>query len=380
MGSEGDGPIPHRPPPPETAVIEPRLNLPEDPDRIAGQMVLCGFAGKTLPDEVRRALAEGRLAGVVLFARNLGGPDEVRALTGSIRAASELPPLVAVDQEGGRVSRLQPPFTQWPSMRALGRRDDPALAREIAAAVADELLAVGINLNFAPVLDVDSNPSNPVIGDRSLGPKPERVTALGAAMIEGFLSAGLLCCAKHFPGHGDTGADSHQELPTVTADRATISRRELPPFAAAIAAGVPVVMAAHVKFTALDHYYPASISPRILDGLLREELGFRGVIVTDDLEMGALMKNMPLTDAAFAAARAGADLLLVCSGPAPAEAARRALKDAMRMGALSEGRSLLSVQRALALKERFTSRPAAADPRVIGCVRHQELAERVRGG
>ena len=357
-----------------------RLTLPEDPNQITGQMVLCGFAGKTLTDDARRALAEGRLAGVVLFARNLGTPAEVRALTDSIRAAAALPPLIAIDQEGGRVSRLAAPFTQWPAMRELGRRDDPALARDTAAAIAAELLAAGINTDLAPVLDVDSNPDNPVIGDRSLGPDPARVAALGAAMIEGFHAAGLNCCAKHFPGHGDAAIDSHLDLPTVTADRATLDRRELPPFVAAIAAGAPMVMAAHVKFTALDRYYPASISPRILSTLLREELGFAGVVATDDLEMGALAKYMPLADAAYSAARAGADLLLCCSGPGPAEEARRAIRDAISAGVLPEGQAIASARRVLSLKEQYLlpGGERRIDPAVIGCEAHRALADRIR--
>jgi len=251
------------------------------------------------------------------------------------------------------VQRFKEPFPIRPSMREFAKKADAAAAREMAREIGRELLAAGVNVNFAPVLDVDSNPDNPVIGDRSLGMDPERVAHLAAAMIEGFGEAGLVCCGKHFPGHGDTVLDSHHELPVVEAGRELLERRELVPFAEAIKARVPMIMTAHVKVPALDPYYPATISRSILNDLLREEMGFDGVIVTDDLEMGALSKNMPVTDAAFSAQRAGADLMLVCSGPEAAEEARLALVEGVRHGVIPEGDLILSARRVLRIKEKF---------------------------
>jgi beta-N-acetylhexosaminidase len=358
-----------------------RLEVPADPDLMAGQMTIGGFAGKTLPDPVQRALGEGRLAGVILMGRNLGTPPETRALTDSIRAASPLPPLIMVDQEGGRVMRLPEPFTPWPSLRELGRKDESGLARETAAAMAAELTAAGINVNLAPVLDVDSNPANPVIGDRSLGLDPERVAILGTAMIEGFRQAGLICCAKHFPGHGDAAVDSHSDLPVVDADRATLDRRELRPFEAAVHARVPMVMTAHVKYPGLDPYYPATLSHPILTQLLRLEMGFGGVILTDDLEMGALARYMPIADAAYSAVKAGADLLLSCSGLEAAEAVGKTVREGLKHGLLNMDQVMLAVRRVLALKEQYLlAAPAVApEPAVIGCARHRQLAQRIRG-
>jgi len=351
------------------------IEIELDPDIVAGQMVVGAFEGRALPAEVEMALAGGLLSGVILFESNLGSPEEVRDLTDAVRDAAPVPPFIAIDQEGGRVQRLKEPFTVWPSMKALGKKNDAGMAREVAGAIAAELLSVGINTNFAPVLDVDSNPDNPVIGDRSLGSDPGRVARLGAAMIEGFNHAGLISCAKHFPGHGDTSEDSHHEMPTADADRETLDRRELVPFAAAIKAKVPAIMTAHVKVPALDNYYPATISPTILDDLLRIEMGFDGVIVADDLEMGAIARNMPIEDAAFSAARAGVDLMLVCAGPDRAETVRGAIAQAIKTGALDFAAATAAARRVIGLKERLLEPVAARElvAKVVGREEHLAL-------
>jgi beta-N-acetylhexosaminidase len=357
------------------------LEIRLEPGLMSGQMVVAGFEGRTLPGEVERALSRGSLSGVILFERNLGAPGEVRELTDAIRASSSLPPIIAVDHEGGRVLRLSEPFTQWPPLSVLGGKDTRT-AREVAGAMAAELLAVGINTNFAPVLDVDSNPDNPVIGDRSFGPDPDKVAHLGAAMIEGFRQAGLISCGKHFPGHGDASVDSHDDLPVVEVDRPTLERRELVPFQEAIAARAPMIMTAHLKATALDRYYPATISRRVLNDLLRDEMGFNGVIITDDLEMGALSKHMPLKDAAYSAVRAGADLLLVCSGIDRAEEARLALEEGLKQEVLEFGEATRSIRRILALKEEYLLKEQLSRNsinEVVGCAKHREIYEKVAG-
>lgn len=352
------------------------LEIQLDPEPMSGQMVVCGFEGKSLSTETLRALSSGRLSGVILFAKNLGTPEEVRDLTDAVRSSSSLPPFIAIDQEGGRVTRTSEPFTAWPSMAALGGKDT-RLAGEVARAMAAELLAVGINTNLAPVLDVNSNPDSPVIGDRSLGPDAQKVAHLGRAMIEGFMEAGILCCAKHFPGHGDASVDSHLDLPAVDADRATLDRRELLPFVEAVAARVPMIMTAHLKTTALDRYYPATISKQIIRELLREEMGFDGLVITDDLEMGALAKYMPIADSAYSAVRAGADLLLVCSGPGPAEEARKVIVEGIRQGIIDIGEATLSVRRIIRAKERYLEKgppPRSGIAEMVGCGKHRELA------
>jgi beta-N-acetylhexosaminidase len=355
-----------------------KLEVEMNPEVLAGQMILAGFEGKTAGKELKEALSRGWITGVILFDRNIESPRQVRDLTDAVRDAAPYPPIIAVDHEGGRVQRLKGPFTRWPAARGLGRKADPRLARDVAMAMAAELLAVGVNLNLAPVLDLDLGRDNAAIGDRALATDPALAGSLGAAMIEGFNEAGIISCPKHFPGHGDAAEDSHQELAVIAADRATLDHRELVPFREAIKARAPMIMAGHLKVPALDKYYPASISRTILHELLREQLGFDGVIVTDDLEMGALAKYMPLADAAFSAVRAGADLLLVCSGLKPALAVRETLLEAVKQRALAAGELARAALGVLALKEERLMAgppPRTAIAYSIGNDDHQELAK-----
>jgi beta-N-acetylhexosaminidase len=240
--------------------------------------------------------------------------DLVRELQSVARDARlELPLLVAVDQEGGRVARLLEPWTIWPTARALGQTEDERLARQMGEALAAELSACGIRLDFTPVMDVDTNPANPVIGDRSYGSDPELVGKMGVAIIHGLQDKGVAACAKHFPGHGDTDLDSHLALPAVDHSRARLDEIELPPFRRAIEAGVASFMTAHVIVRELDDAVPATLSPRIVQGLLREELGFEGVIFSDDLEMKAVSGRWGYAEAAILSMSAGCDAIPVCS-------------------------------------------------------------------
>jgi beta-N-acetylhexosaminidase len=211
-----------------------------------------------------------------------------------------------VDQEGGRVARLKEPWTVWPAARAVGRTGSAATAREMGQALAEELRACGIRYDFAPCVDVDTNPRNPVIGDRSFGDDPDLVARLGAAMIEGLQQGGVAASAKHFPGHGDTDVDSHLDLPSVDHSRARLDEIELRPFRAAIAAGVASVMTSHVLVREIDDARPATLSPAVITGLLRQELGYTGVVVTDDLEMQALAKHWRPAQIAVLGAQAAA--------------------------------------------------------------------------
>ena len=319
-----------------------------------GQALFVGFQGHRVPDALAALVAAGRVGGVVLFARNIESPDQVRALVKSLHAAApaEVPLLVAVDQEGGRVQRLRAPWTVWPPMRAVGDRNDESATRSLAAALASELLDLGIGLDFAPVVDVATEPSNPVIGDRSFGSTPDRVSRQGAAFVEGLQGAGVAACAKHFPGHGDTTRDSHHELPTLAHDLARLRRVELPPFRAALGAGVASIMTAHILFPALDPLRPATLSPAILS-LLRHELGFDGVIFSDDLEMRAVADTHSIADRVRGCLAAGVDALLVCSEHALWEEALAVLEGTPRT-VLAE-----PLRRVAALKQRFAG-PARA--------------------
>src|SRR5689334_12357257 len=250
--------------------------------REIGQLLIAGFNGHQIPAELRSLAKEFGLGGVILFARNVDAPEQVAELAhDASRLVPDLPPWVSVDQEGGRVARLKRPFTEWPPMATLGRSGDVRLAERFARALASELKAVGITLDYAPVLDIHTNPKNPVIGDRALSETAEGVARLGAAIVTALQNEGVAACGKHFPGHGDTQADSHLELPLVEHPLERLRSVEFVPFRAAIAAGVATMMTAHVFMPALDERRPATLSRRVVFDLLREELRFDGVILSD---------------------------------------------------------------------------------------------------
>lgn len=314
-----------------------------DLQRLAGAVLVGGFDGTVLPDETRARLSAGHLAGVIAFRRNLvlrDGAVDLDALCALTRAVADAPspqglrPVFAIDQEGGRVARLGSPFLRLPPMRRLGRAGDLGLTERCGAALGAELYALGVTLDFAPVCDVDSNPDNPVIGDRAFSDAPEAVSAHAVAFLRGMQSAGVAACAKHFPGHGDTSTDSHLTLPVLPHARERLDAVELAPFRAAFAAGVATVMTAHVRFDALDPDVPATLSPKVIAGLLRGELAAGRddlVIVSDDLLMRAVADTWDVAEAAVAAVAAGCDLVLVCADPVAQVRARRAL--AARAGA-----------------------------------------------
>jgi len=261
-----------------------------------------------------------------LFRRNVGDVGALQALTAELHAISpDRPILVAIDQEGGRVSRLDEPFTQFPAAAVVGRALSPHLAYRQGVAMGEELRSIGIDIDFAPVLDVASNPDNPVIGDRSFGNHPRTVSRLGISVVHGLQRTGVIPCGKHFPGHGDTDKDSHHELPVVRRSLGEIERTELFPFRRAIQSGLQAVMSAHVVFTELDASRPATLSRAILTDLLRERLRFRGVVFSDDMEMKAISAQYAPGDAAIQALEAGVDWLLFCEKLESAEAAIHSL-------------------------------------------------------
>jgi beta-N-acetylhexosaminidase len=278
-----------------------------------GQLLFAGFEGTALPEDLAALVAAGRVGGVVLFARNVGSPEQLRALVSELheRAPAASPLTVAIDQEGGRVQRLRAPWTEWPPMRRLGERGSPADSEAVARALGRELADLRVDLDFAPVADVDTNPANPVIGDRSFSRDPEQVARHAVAFALGLQREGVAACAKHFPGHGDTSVDSHLDLPRIEHDRERLERVELVPFRALAAAGVASMMTAHVLIPRLDPDRPATLSPRAL-ALLREEIGYPGLVFSDDLEMRAIADRFPPAEVARGALAAGVDALLVC--------------------------------------------------------------------
>ncbi len=279
-----------------------------------GQLLFAGFAGTALPEDLAALIGAGRVGGVVLFARNVGSPEQTRALVAELheRAPAVAPLTVAIDQEGGRVQRLRAPWTEWPPMRRLGERGSPAETEALARALGRELADLRLDLDFAPVADVDTNPANPVIGDRSFSRDPEEVARHAVAFTLGLQGEGVAACAKHFPGHGDTSVDSHLDLPRIEHDRERLERVELVPFRALAAAGVASMMTAHVSLPRLDPALPATLSPRVL-ALLREEIGYQGLVFSDDLEMRAVADRFTPGEVTRGALNAGVDALLVCS-------------------------------------------------------------------
>ena len=290
--------------------------VPSSTRRDIGQLLIGSMPGTTVPAELRSLAREFQLGGVILFTRNIEAPAQVAELSHDIQSlAAEMPLWVSIDQEGGRVARLQAPFTEWPPMAVLGRCGDPAVASRFAVALAAELRAVGITLDYTPVLDIHTNPKNPVIGDRALAADAAMVGTLGAAIVRGLQDNGVAACGKHFPGHGDTSVDSHDELPIVEHPPDRIERVECVPFLDAIRADVAFIMTAHLLVPSLDEDTPATLSRRIVHDLLRKKLGFGGVILSDDLEMEALARTYPVPEAAVQAIAAGCDAVLVCRSP-----------------------------------------------------------------
>jgi beta-N-acetylhexosaminidase len=334
--------------------------------RRIGQLLIAGFNGEQLPVELKSIAAEFGLGGVILFARNVVEPEQVAGLSGeAARLVPDMPLWVSVDQEGGRVARLKAPFTEWPPMATLGRSGDPALAERFARALASELRAVGISLDYAPVLDIHTNPKNPVIGDRALAETAEHVASLGAVIVRALQAGGVAACGKHFPGHGDTSADSHLELPVVEHPPDRLRAIEFVPFRSAIEAGVATIMTAHVFVPSLDEARPATLSKAVVTDILRRELGFEGVIISDDLEMKAIAAAYAVPSAAVMAIDAGCDGLLICSGDYAAQAAAlEELVHAVEDGRLRTERVDDALKRQVRAKERFFA--GAAPSRTLG--------------
>jgi beta-N-acetylhexosaminidase len=346
--------------------------------RDVGQLLWIGFETPSLEADLARRLAAGEAGAVILFRRNIdevtspGGTEPVlnvpalvdlnRSLHEAAAEAGERL-LIAVDQEGGSVQRVRAPATRWPPMHRLaGLSDDVAenLARRMGAAMGRELAALGFDIDFAPVLDVNTNPANPVIGDRAFSSEPEAAARRALAFAAGLTDAGILSCGKHFPGHGDTAQDSHFVLPRLPHDLDRLRRVELVPFAAAAAAGLPMIMTAHVVFEALDADVPATLSRRVLGEILRGELAYRGLVVSDDLDMKAIADHIGAADAAVRAIEAGCDVLLLCRDRANQDAAFEAL---VRAGESSPAlRTRIAESAAAVRRLKSTPPPPRPDP------------------
>jgi beta-N-acetylhexosaminidase len=339
-----------------------------------------GFDGLTVPDHLL-PLLEAELGGVILFRRNLQDVEQICRLTAGLHAAAASPLLVGVDQEGGRVTRLPSPFLAPPAAAILGAVNDERLTADLARAVGRELKVAGFTWNLAPVLDVHTNPANPVIGDRAFSSDPDRVARLGVAVIQGLTQAGILATAKHFPGHGETETDSHLTLPESPQSGARWRAVEFVPFRRAILAGVPLVMVAHLRCPALDPEAPSSLSRAVITGILREELGYDGVVVSDDLEMAAIAARFNPGEAAVRFLEAGGDLILFCQDAARQRTAIAAVEAAVRTRRLPEARLLASLDRIAGLRKRLETTRTPVDVEaaraIVGAPEHQRLLQTI---
>jgi beta-N-acetylhexosaminidase len=338
--------------------------------RDVGQLLWIGFEGTSADEDLIRRLHTGEAGAAILFRRNLaeeGGELDIPALLSlneSLHAAASQADdrlLIAVDQEGGQVQRVRAPATRWPPMlRLADLADEPAaaLARKMGEAMGRELASLGFDIDFAPVLDVHTNEANPIIGDRAFAREPEAAATRALAFAEGLAAAGMIPCGKHFPGHGDTDHDSHHVLPRLSHPLDRLRRVELLPFARAAKAGIPMIMTAHVVFEALDPGVPATLSRRVITDLLRGELAYRGLIVSDDLDMKAIADTIGVGEAAVAAIEAGCDVLLLCRDRSHQDLAYEALVQAGEKSSSFQERLARSAAAVRALK----SRPEAARP------------------
>jgi beta-N-acetylhexosaminidase len=341
--------------------------------------LLLGFPGLEISPDLSEMLRDG-LPGVAIYPRNFRSPQQLRTLTDAIRHAADASIIIGIDQEGGTKFSLPEPFTQWPSPEELGRIGDAALVEEISRVIAVELRAAGVNTDFAPMLDLAVNPESPVTKGRSFGRDPHVGARMGAAFLRGLAAEGVFGCAKHFPGHGDAMLDPHQDLPIFHGTHERLRQEEFVPFAAAIAADVPMIMTAHILLPRIDSEVPASLSSRVLQGMLREDLRFNGAILADDLGMGALSRRYGGGDSAIMTLRAGTDIAMLCHDSSVVPATVQALASAVDQGRFDSAEWSSSGQRVSALREKIAAADRPTPPlEVIGCREHLLLAQKAHG-
>lgn len=378
---------PQAPAPASSAAEAPTEPPTEDPvqkqlagmtaEEKIGQLVVAGFDGYEVDDTLASLITDGHIGGVILFSRNISGAQQLCALTNGIKktAGSAIPLLIGMDEEGGMVTRLPDDVLSMPGAYALAQSGNPDTCYDGGMQIASQLKAFGLATGFSPDLDIWSNPNNTVIGDRAYGTDAQSVVKYGIAAMKGVRDGGAVPVVKHFPGHGDTDADSHYSLPVISKTKEALLAQELVPFREAIKQGVPAVMAGHLQCTQLDGEYPASLSKKIVQGLLRDELGFDGVVFTDDLTMGAVTENYSLGNACVLAVNAGCDMLLVCHEYENAATALAALKEAVENGEITMDRLDEAVTRILRMKADYniTSEPVGTPDTAALNARTQEF-------
>lgn len=337
----------------EALVILESMTLEEK----LGQMIIIGFNGIKPDDTVIKIIQENHAGGVILFSRNIENSEQLTGLINELKdinSVNKLPLFISVDQEGGRVNRLPEGSKNFPSGKTLGRKNNRELSFKTGQDIGEALLSFGFNMDFAPVMDILSNPKNTVIGDRAFGSTPDIVSSLAVEIMKGLQSKNVISVIKHFPGHGDTSVDSHAKLPVVNHDITRLYDFELIPFKEAIENGADVIMAAHIKFPKIDDSgKPATLSGKMLTDILRGDLEFTGVIITDDMEMGAISKNYSVEESSVDTVKAGADIILMCHSYEKQKTALEALKAAVENGEISIERIDESVDRIIRLKQKY---------------------------
>ncbi|MEH7179193.1 beta-N-acetylhexosaminidase [Neobacillus vireti] len=322
-----------------------------------GQMLMFGLEEDHLTDKTIKFIQDHHIGGMILFRENINNANQLVQLTNQIKEinseTSKLPIFISVDEEGGLVSRMPPEIKNLPKSAVIGNVNSKKIADQVGVAIGERVGAFGFNMTMAPVLDINSNPNNPVIGERSFGNNEKVVTEMGLAEMKGIQGKNVIPVIKHFPGHGDTDVDSHKGLPVIEHDLDRLTSLEFIPFQKAIEQDADMVMAAHILLPKIDQNYPSSLSREVITGLLKEQIKFKGVVITDDLTMGAILKNYEIGDAAVKAIQAGNDIVLVCHGYENQEKVLRAVLNAVQNGDISEKQINDSVYRILSLKEKY---------------------------
>uniref|UniRef100_A0A4Y8PXD3 beta-N-acetylhexosaminidase n=2 Tax=Paenibacillus athensensis TaxID=1967502 RepID=A0A4Y8PXD3_9BACL len=351
-------------PTPTPDPVQARIDAMSVEEKI-GQMVLAGIDGTAVGAPTRELLQTYHVGGIILYKNNIENAAQLAKLVNALKetnAANPAPLWIGVDEEGGRVTRLPAEVDKAPAAAKIGATGSTALAKGIGSWLGEALAGFGLNVDFAPVLDVNSNPANPVIGDRSFGAKADLVAKLGVPEMQGIAAQRVLPVVKHFPGHGDTSVDSHVGLPVVPHDLTRLRSLELAPFKAVIGQGADAVMVAHLLLPKLDADHPASFSKPVITGLLREELGFRGVVMTDDMTMGAIAENYNLQQAVVQSVLAGADVLLVGHGSDNVAAVVSALRAAVQEQRIPLATIDASVRRIVLLKDKYRAADSPVEP------------------
>lgn len=321
-----------------------------------GQLVIAGVDGLELVKKDKSLLTVNKVGGIIIMGKNVESTKRLKKLIDDIKSANKqnnIPLFLSVDEEGGRVSRMPSVFVRLPTNEVIGKRNNTAFSYEIGSIISEELKGFGFNMNFAPVLDINSNTNNPVIGDRSYGTNAEIVSKLGISTMDSLKDNKIIAVVKHFPGHGDTSVDSHIDLPIVNVPLEKLRSFEFLPFSRAIKKDVDGIMMGHILLKKIDNKYPASLSKKVITEILRRDLGFKGVVFTDDLTMGAITKQFTIGDAAVKSIIAGADVVLVCHENKNVKAVLASLKKAVKSNEISEKRLDKSVYRILTLKEKY---------------------------